>query len=295
MLLASGCVVSVVDDGSRGRPEHVAGLDLRWVKQDIREAKGLAAVFLDLKPQIVVHLAAMHFIPDCNRDPSGCLATNVVGTENVLDASRQTKVRRVIVASSVAVYPIDEKHNREEDAADPCDVYGESKLANELQARRFWRETGTDTVAVRLSNVYGPRETNPHVIPEIMIQLRAGTRHPKLGNVEPMRDFIHTTDAARGFSALALEPLPRGCHTVNLGGGEEYSIRQVLEELSLITGATIEPVVDPSRYRKVERMHLRCDIRKMQELVPWRPKVTLREGLDDLCVWYGVDRAEHGT
>src|SRR3990172_11074954 len=211
------CTVLVLDDESRGDPANVAGLDIRRLKVDVRDRAAVENAFSDMRPDVVIHLAAMHFIPDCNSDPAACLQINVIGTENVLAACRVGRVRRVLVTSSVAVYPISDEANREIDPADPYDVYGESKLVNELQARRFCLETGIDTVAVRLSNVYGPRETNPHVVPEIMSQLRAGASAVRLGNIDPMRDFIYTRDAAEGFAALTFNPLPAGFHIVNLG------------------------------------------------------------------------------
>jgi UDP-glucose 4-epimerase len=278
--------VIVLDNCSRGSLDNVEGLPVRFFDADVRDAKAVEDALGEARPRVVIHLAAMHFIPDCNADPAGCFHINVVGTENVLAACRKCKVERAVITSSLAVYPITDAPSREDDPAMPYDVYGESKLANEWQARRFQRETGIDTVVVRLSNVYGPRETSPHVIPEIMQQLAGGLTRLQLGNTAPRRDFIHSSDAARGFCSLALHPVPSGYHLVNLGGGREYSIRQVLEELSGLLGHTIEPVLDASRYRQVERMHLQADIRRIRELVGWEPAMTLTAGLRDLCQWY---------
>jgi len=283
--------LSVIDNESKGCRVNVAGLPLKWVKADIQDRDVIENVFDEMKPEVVIHLAAMHFIPDCNRDPSQCMEVNVVGTENVLSACRKSYIKRVIVTSSMAVYPIKDEANFEDDPAMPYDVYGESKLANEFQAKRFQRETGIDTIVVRLTNVYGPRETNPHVIPEIMEQLVAGKTRMMLGNINPMRDFIHTTDSAIGFSALALKPIAPGFHVVNLGSGKEYSIKQIVEMLSKILKRPIEPIEDPTRYRDVERMHLLCEISRIKALVGWTPSKNITEGLRDLCKWYGVLRS----
>ena len=168
----------------------------------------------------------------------------------------------------------------------PYDVYGESKLTNEFQARRFQRETQIDTVAIRLSNVYGPRETNPHVIPEIMTQLIAGKRKIALGNIDPKRDFVYTSDVARGFVDLALQPLSGGFHVVNLGSGKEYSIRELLEKLSSIVGEAVVYEKDPTRFRTTERMHLVADIECIQRLIGWQPQVSIDRGLKELYGWY---------
>ncbi len=241
------------------------------------------------KPEVVLHLAAMHFIPDCNRDPVQCLTTNVLGTEIILKAAaRAGSVKKVVITSSQAVYPIKDSPNKEEDVPYPYDVYGESKLANEFQAMRFQRDTGIDTVAVRLANVYGPRETNPHVIPEIMDQLAAGKSRIALGNIEPERDFINTADVASAYIELALNPNTAGFHIVNLGSGQEYSVREVLNKLSGILSKEIVYEKDLSRFRATERMHLVADINRIHNLVGWRPRVSIDQGLRDLCHWYNL-------
>lgn len=287
-LCASGLDVLVLDNESKGRRQNVDDLRVTVYKADIRNREELTTIFRETRPSVVIHLAAIHFIPECDADPAGCVEVNVVGTERVLSACREVCPARVIVTSSMAVYPIKDTANLETDPPCPYNVYGESKIANELQAGRFQRETGIDTVAVRLSNCYGPRETNAHVIPEIMEQVKSAASELRLGNIEPLRDFLHVSDAAKGFTALALQPLPSGYHVVNLASGREYSVRQILSQLSKILGREIRSVRDETRYRKVERMHLLGDICRIQRLTGWEPRMELREGLTDLCKWYGV-------
>jgi UDP-glucose 4-epimerase len=281
--------LAVIDNQSKGSLKNIQGVDCHFLPIDITDRTAVEQVIAKENPEIVIHLAAIHFIPDCNRDTVRCLATNIVGTENILQACAQKgSVKRVIITSSQAVYPIKDSPNKEEDVPYPYDVYGESKLANEFQAMRFQRDAQIDTIAVRLSNVYGPRETNPHVIPEIMTQLVDGKRQVSLGNIEPKRDFVHSTDVARAYAALALQPTLPGFHLVNLGSGNEYSIRDILAKLSEIIGKEITYIKDPSRFRSTERMHLVPDISRIRELVGWRPQVSIDQGLKDLCEWYGL-------
>lgn len=278
----------VLDNESRGRRDNIADLPLSYIKVDIRNLKPLKRIISDIAPSRLIHLAAMHFIPECNRDPALCMENNVLGTENILQVCRLNGLKRLVLASSMAVYPIKDGANLETDPPQPSDVYGESKLINEIQAQRFHRETGIDTVAVRLSNVYGPRETNAHVIPEIMEQLADGKDQIRLGNIEPKRDFLHVSDAARGFYCLSSKPLPEGFHIVNLGSGQELSIRQVLELIADILKRAVTPIHDPNRFRKAERMHLLADIKHISGLVGWQPQIKISEGIKDLCAWYGL-------
>lgn len=279
----------VMDNQSKGSIENIKDIDCQHISIDITDQNAVHQAVTNLRPEILIHLAAVHFIPECNKDPVQCLATNVVGTENILQACAQTdSIKRVIITSSQAVYPIKDIPNKEDDAPYPYDVYGESKYANEFQAGRFQRQTGIDTIAVRLSNVYGPRETSPHVIPEIMTQLRKGQLDIKLGNISPKRDFIYTSDVARAFATLALSSIPPGFHVVNLGSGIEYSIQEILAMLSVILVKKINYQKDISRYRKTERMHLVADINRIHSLVGWAPQVSIEEGLLELCQWYGL-------
>ena len=213
----------------------------------------------------------------------------MVGTENVLAACDEHEIERLIAASSMAVYPISDGACAEEDPVGPCDVYGETKVANELQLLRWSRGSGPRVaVALRLSNAYGPRETNPHVIPEIMQQLVRGSTNLDLGNTAPLRDYIHVDDVATAVEGLIRAPLETGYHVFNVGSGEERSVTQILDDLGSVLGRPITARVDASRIRSVDRMHLLADVRKLSATTGWEPEVDFMKGLTQLCHWYGL-------
>ena len=237
----------------------------------------------------------MHFIPDCNRDPLACLRVNVLGTENLLAVCSAAGIERIVAASSMAVYPISDTPSLETDPIGPYDVYGESKVANEMQLLRWSRQnTDRTAVAIRLANAYGPRETNPHVIPEILEQLVMGRRALQLGNTTPFRDYIHVDDIASGVRSLIEADLAPGYHVFNLGSGAERSVDQILRTLSELLGDEVTSVVDPERVRAVERMHLQPDISKLSEVTGWHPRVQFHDGMRELCECYGLDLVPHG-
>lgn len=294
-LLDRGHAVTVFDDASRGTRANVdVDADaVEIVDGDLRDLAAVTRSVASADVDAVVHLAAMHFIPDCNRDPQGCILTNVLGTENLLAACAEQGVRRVVAASSMAVYPISDQAASEDDPVGPYDVYGETKLANEWQLQRWTRAAeGRTAVAVRLSNAYGPRETNPHVIPAIMEQLRAGTTELDLGNTAPLRDYVHTSDIATGIEALVTAPLDAGFHVFNLGSGQERSVTDILAELSDLLGVRLTARINPEKLRPVERMHLLPDIGRLSRAVGWSPRMEFRTGLRELAEWYGVTRAD---
>ncbi len=287
-LVKGGYDVTVFDNLCRGHKKHLEGLPVKLVIGDICVQRAISACVKEAAPEVVFHLAAMHFLPDCNRRPSACIHTNVMGTENVLQAAAKTGVARVLCPTSMAVYPITDKCVTEEDPVGPYDIYGETKVMNEMQLGRWARVTGGAAIAVRLANVYGPRETNPHVVPVIMQQLRQGCRTLALGDVTTYRDYIHSDDVARAFMALGNTLGINGYNVFNLGTGTEHSVRDMLDVLGELLGETITTSVDPRRMRKTERMHLWPSVEKLTRITGWIPAVDFREGLRDLCREYGL-------
>ena len=281
--------VTVFDNSSRGTIDNVDAQAVEVFAGDVCDLAALRRCVSAHQYTAIVHLAATHFIPDCNRDPQSCITTNVVGTENLLTACDEQSIDRVIAASSMAVYPISDDACSEDEPVGPYDVYGETKVANEMQLRRWSRRNNRRiAVALRLSNAYGPRETNAHVIPEIMRQLTSGATNLDLGATEPLRDYIHVDDVAAAVSELIQAPLDPGYHVFNVGCGEERSVASILEGLGDILGRPVTAQIDASRLRPVERMHLLADIGRITTMVGWKPKVVFERGLTDLCRWYGL-------
>lgn len=281
-LLSRGEEVFVVDDLSYGSRRFVDLPDSHFFHVDILRRDELAAVFRQVKPNVVIHLAAVHFIPHCNKHPYESSNINLMGTINVLDAARDCgSVRQLLFASTAAVYPIVDGPIPETHPLGPLDVYGMSKVVGERLCHGFHRETGIPTVICRFFNAFGPNETNPHLIPEILRQLKEGARTLRLGNLDPKRDFIHTTDMSAAMSAL-LARFGSGIDTFNLGRGEEYSVREIVEAFARQLGQKVCIEVDPERVRKVERQHLLADITKLKTFAQWEPKVSLDEGIQSL-------------
>ena len=281
-LAREGYEIFVLDNLSFGNRDFIDVPDDHFFLGDIRDSERVDEVFRLVKPEIVIHLAAIHFIPYCNQHPFEAADTNIRGTMNVLKAGRETKeLKRLFFASTAAVYPIYDEAVNEEHKLHPLDIYGLSKLTGEELCRKFWLETGIDTIVCRFFNAFGPNETNPHLIPEIEKQLREGKRTIKLGNLTPKRDFIHTYDMAAAVSKLLKLENP-GYDTFNLGRGIEYSVVEIVEafERQLNEKVTIE--VDQARVRKVERQHLLADVSKLKKATGWEPLWSIDQGIKNL-------------
>lgn len=281
-LQDSGYDVYVVDNLSFGNRSFINIDGEKFFHVDIREANHLSNVFQQVSPDIVIHLAAIHFIPYCNQNPFESSDINIRGTINVLEAAKKIpNLKKVFFASTAAVYPISDSSVSETHPLLPLDIYGLSKLTGERLLREFYLETKIDSIVCRFFNAFGPQETNPHLIPEIERQLRSGARKIELGNLTPKRDFIHTYDMAN--AVLKLIGLSNaGYDTFNLGRGIEYSVTDIVESFEKILNEKIEIIVAPERVRKVERMHLLANVSKLKEKTGWEPQWTIDQGIRDL-------------
>ncbi len=282
VLEKEGYDIFVFDNLSFGNREFIDVPGNKFFLADIRDVKKVEEVFLSIKPEIVIHLAAIHFIPYCNEHPFEAADTNIRGTLNVLNACKGLPgLKKFFFASTAAVYPIYDEAIKETHKVSPLDIYGLSKLTGEFLCKEFWHETGKDTIICRFFNAFGPNETNPHLIPKIEKQVREGLRTIKLGNLTPKRDFIHTYDMATAVRQLL--KLENVCYdTFNLGRGIEYSVVEIVEafERQLSEKITIE--VDPARVRRVERQHLLADVTKLKTVAGWEPVWGIDEGIKNL-------------
>lgn len=280
-LNEEGAEVHVIDDLSFGRRHLAAVPDERFFLADIRDRDRMRSIVEQVRPDRVLHLAAVHFIPYCNQHPAEAADININGTISILDACSIASVKQVFVASTAAVYPVMDGALDENVPPRPVDIYGTTKLATEKIAGEFHLRTNVPVIIGRFFNAFGPNETNAHLIPEIQRQLLAGIRELRLGNLDPKRDFIHTDDMSAAI-LRTLQVVTEGYEVVNIGRGIEYSVREVVEAFERKLGERLTIKVDPERVRKVERMHLLADISKLKALTSWEPAWDLDQGIATL-------------
>lgn len=281
-LQEQGHEICVIDDLSFGNREFIDVPDSHFFEQDIRDRGAVRDIIHNFSPDFLIHLAAVHFIPWCNEHPYIAADINIRGTINVLDACAASPgLKGVIFASTAAVYPIYDHALSEGHETGPLDIYGLTKLTGERLMREFHLENGIPAIILRFFNAFGPNETNPHLIPEIQKQINEGARRIRLGNLEPKRDFIHTSDMARAVSGL-LDRLPEGFEVYNLGRGIEYSVKEIVEAFERELGEKIEIEQDPARMRKSDRGHLLADITRLKAAAGWEPRVSIDEGIRTL-------------
>lgn len=243
-------------------------------KVDIRsnEIKKILNMF---EPDVIIHLAALHYIPYCNNNPEETFNVNVMGTKNLLDSYNPESF---VFASSAAVYPISNFPLKEE-AFGPIDIYGKTKLIGEDLVKLYCN----NHIIGRFFNVYGNNDIIPHLIPDLIKQIKKGRREVTLGNLISKRDYIHVDDVTNAVFGL-LNNLRYG--TYNIGTGIEYSAIEIVEIISELIGDKISIVQDNERLRRVDRENLIADITKIKSFINWQPKIKLKEGLYDLIFNY---------
>ncbi len=285
-LRARGREVVIVDNRRRVAPRIADLADVRVLEADLTDAEATRRAFAGLKPQIVFHLAAIHYIPECNADPARALRVNVEATQNVLDAAVAAGAEHFLTASTGAIYADSPAALTEDARVAPVDIYGWSKVFAEELAR--WRAArGEVRVTIgRFFNNYGPRETNRHIIPEILDQLRTSDVL-RLGTTNTRRDYIHTRDNAEALIRLADLP-PERAQTVNIGTGVDASVDDLVALLAELLNRPLRITHDPARVRPVDKLVQRADITRLKSLTGWQPQVQLRDGLAELLRFEGL-------
>lgn len=286
-LVADGHDVVILDNLSLGTPANLPAAvvgQARLVEGDIRDADALRRCMEIYRPRAVFHLAAIHFIPACNADPRRAIDVNVTGTQVLFDACAAVgTVESIVLASSAAVYVASETPLDEGSALGPVDVYGHTKLWMEQLAALFHRRTGIAVGIARLFNLFGPGETNPHLIPRIIEQVRAGGAL-RLGNLATRRDYVAIDDVARGLILLADGCRAHGSLTCNFGSERPVSGEEVIRIIERLHGRPLAVTQDPALIRAADPPVLVSDCTRARDLLGWRAETTLEAGLVETLV-----------
>jgi UDP-glucose 4-epimerase len=282
--------VSVIDNRNRVAPriEDLADVPLHEI--DLTNTAAVRAALLQSRPETVFHLAAIHYIPECNENPERTMRINVEATLGLLRACTAAGVKHLVFASSGAVYADQDGPLAESAPVAPVDIYGWSKLHAEQLCTWHSAMEGLPVTLCRLFNNFGPRETNAHIIPEIINQLRGGDRL-MLGNITTRRDYIHTSDTGEALRGLAKIPPPAGQpRIVNVASGNHASVEDIINLMRELTGRPVVVERDPKRFRKADKQVQVADISLLRQLTGFSRQHDLRDGVRDLLKFEGLIR-----
>jgi len=284
-LIEAGHEVVVVDDLSSGRQENL-NLHARFYQLDVRDAEGLAEVFSQERPDAVNHHAAQTDVTRSMRDPSFDAQVNILGSLNLIRCALQYEVRKIIFASTSAVYPEPEYVPADENhPIKPVSAYGLSKYMVEQYLHFFYKNMGLRYTAFRYGNVYGARQ-DPHgesgVVAIFSEQMLNGIQPTIFGDGSKTRDYIHVDDVVTA-DLLAMGDRGDG-EVFNLGWGLEVTDFQVFDAVRNALDARVEPIYGQKRPGELERISLNCA--KARRLLGWSPTITFEEGIPMAVEYY---------
>ncbi len=247
---------------------------------DVTAAEAIADVAAATRPAAVVHLAARHMIAQCEQGPRETVDVNIGGLINTLAAAGRAGAGFFLFASTADVYAPGRAPHAESNPTRPSTVYGTTKLLGErLVAEWAAGVPGRRATSMRIFNVYGPGDQNPHVIPDLLRGLRSGGVI-RMGNVESRRDFIHVDDLAELMCGVLDSSAPPG--QVNAGTGTATSVAELIQLIGMTLGRPVHWTSETSRRRPEDRPHLEADPARARSLFPAFDPRPLAAGLAEL-------------
>jgi UDP-glucose 4-epimerase len=277
-LAHEGHQVRGLDDLSTGDPQALSP-DVHFTRGDVSDRPKLWTLLQEV--DVVYHLAARVSVPESILYPRDYNNVNVGGTVALMEAMRDVGVRRVVLASSGAVYgDLGEQPLCEAVTPNPRSPYAVSKLAAEYYVRTIGGLWGIETVSLRIFNAYGPGQhlppSHPPVVPYYLRQaLRSGTLVVH-GDGTQTRDYVYVDDVVSAMVAAATAPNINGL-VINVGSGTEISVRDLVKEVLDTTDCKPEVIYNSQTSGGVSRMC--ADLTLAQEKLNYRPSIKLDEGL----------------
>ena len=279
--------VEVLDDLSTGSIRNLAGVheEVRVHKASILQPKGLAEALKGR--EVVFHLAARTSSAESVDRPDDYWRTNVEGTLNVLKASVDAAVTRVVFVSTAAVYGNNEANPKVESMRPaPASPYATTKMVGEFACEEIAQLKGLETVVLRVFNAYGPRQ-DPRsayggAVARFSAAVAAGRPIEVHGDGDQTRDFLFAWDVAEALELAADRPVAGD--VFNVGSGSAVSVNEVAKLLSEITVTPVKAVRKDARVGDVR--HSRADIEKAMAGLGFTPRTSLREGLERTLSYY---------
>mgnify|MGYP000853124078 CR=1 FL=1 len=263
--------------------------DIEVITGDIRDYD---SVYSALKSSdTVFHLAALIGIPYSYISPKAYIETNINGTYNILQSSKELGLENIIITSTSETYgsaqyvPIDEKHPSVGQSP-----YSATKISADQISYSYYLSFGLPVKIVRPFNTYGPRQSARAIIPTIISQILKGKDTIKVGSTFPTRDLTFVKDTALGFLEIAKTENLFG-EVTNIGMGEEISVAGLIEKISQLMKREVKIETDDIRVRpeNSEVVRLLCGNKKILENTDWKPRYNLDKGLKETIDWISAN------
>ena len=284
-LVGLGHRVRILDDFSTGSMKNLAGFEdkLEIVKGSIIDGDAVEQSVQDVN--FIFHEAALVSVPESIKEPRKTFSINIEGTRMILEAARKCSCRKVVLASSAAVYGPSPPPLGEDAPTKTLSPYGESKL----QAERLMKEynsSGLPVVSLRYFNVYGPRQNSSSPYSGVIAKFTdcfLDARAPVIfGDGKQTRDFIYVKDVVRA-NLLAMEKEKADGEAINIATGKPTSLNELVEIFGKITGSDIRPIYREGRAGDIT--HSYANISKANRLLEFKATYFLEKGLGETLEW----------
>jgi nucleoside-diphosphate-sugar epimerase len=262
---------------------------VRWIELDITRVESVITAAA-VRPDAVVHLAALASNAAARRDPGRAWEINAAGTARLAEALGEQRLQGAdplfLQVSTSEVYgAVPAGHTlTERDAVAPTSPYAASKAGAELATQEVGRRTGLRWIIARPFTHTGPSQADIYVIPGWARQMRAaaGQAHPrvKTGNLDPVRDFLDVRDVAEAYLALLETGVPGAIYNVASGTGRP--LREVFARLAEIAGVAVHPEPDPTLQRRADLPWLVGDASRLRAATGWQPRIAFDQTLQDV-------------
>lgn len=286
-FLKKGYSTIILDNFSSGRRENLSGLKkARLVEGDVRDFDLVCRAMEGA--DYVFHLAAVVSVLTSLEEPQSTWEVNLKGTYNLLEAARRAKVKRLIFISSSAVYgECPRLPFKETFPLQPESPYALSKLMGEELCALYWRLYRLETVALRLFNVYGPRQ-NPfsqyaNAIPNFTRKLLTGQTPTIYGDGRQTRDFVYVGDVVRAVELAARSKKGVG-HVFNVGSGKRLSVNKLFAEIQKTLGTNARSEFSPRKQGDV--LHTWADLARAKKVLGFSPKANFSKSLRETVLWF---------
>ena len=277
------CNITIIDIADRNFFGSTLRLDenISIYITSILNTQKLETIFATAQPNIVIHLAGLHFVPWCNTNPNKTFDVNTYATIMLYELAEKFKVDQFIFASSAAIYGNKKEPCEENFTPSPINIYGKSKYLAEQALFSFKKVPYT---ILRFFNIYGPYSLVNHIIPTIINQL---LQHPKriyLESLNTVRDYIHISDVVSSILSVVLNT-NSFWDIYNVGTGVPTSILELVSIFENILDKKLEIIHSTNKSRKIDIPFLCAENKKIKHTLNWFPSIKLENGIKQLMAF----------
>lgn len=253
---------------------------------DISNIKNVMEVIIDFKPNSILHLATYYAVQHQPQEIQFITNTNVTGTLNLLEASKENSVNLFVNTSSCFVYEESNDKISEDNNLRPLNLYALSKINSEEACTFYSDNYGLKTVTFRIFPPYGPADHQRRLIPFVINNI-LNDEKLEMTSGKQKWDFIYVEDIADAYIKVIQNSEQIKDHDIfNLGTGKASSVREVVTILNNLTDNKVKPVWGAIPQRKNEIWNMYADIQKAEDIIKWQPQISLKEGLTLTLNWY---------